>query len=160
MRADLAMSRAMPQGVAEVAADYLRLLPELERRLEKAEIAPRTSGAGLRIGGGKRQGWTPVDTSEVERWVLRHDWEIAAAGRILATLQEVTVTFIEAQVLYWCIWKGAPFDRLADFLDVRVDELVAAERSLLSKVAEAMGPVEKELAERGHRRLERMAEAN
>lgn len=114
----------------------------------------------MRIGGGKRQGWTPHDSSEVERWVLRHDWEIAAAGLVLATLQEVTVTFLEAQVLYWCVWKGAPFDRLADFLDVRVDEVEAAERSLLSKVAEAMGPVEKELAERGHRRRERMAEAN
>lgn len=113
----------------------------------------------LRAGGGRRPYWTPYDVSEVERFVLRHSWEITAAGRILATLQEVTVTFREAQVLYWSIWKGTPFNRLADFLDVRVDELEAAERSLLSKVAAAMGPLEQELAERGHRRLERMAEA-
>lgn len=92
--------------------------------------------------------------------MLRRNWEITAAGRIIATLQEVTVNFFEAQVLFWSVWKGASFDKLADFLDVRVDELEAAERSLLQKVADAMGPVEKELAERGHRRLERMAEAN
>lgn len=147
----------MPEALA-AAHDYLRLLPMLERAIERSEISPRTSGGALQIGGGKRK-WAPGDTSDVERWVLRHDWEITLASKIYNTLQEVTATFLEAQVLYWVIWKDAPFDAVADFLDVRVDEVKAAERSLLQKVADAMGPVEKELAERGHRRLGRMTHA-
>lgn len=83
--------------------------------------------------------------------MLRHDWEITAASRIHDTLLNIELTFCEAQVLYWVIWKHAPIDRVADFLDLRVDEVKQAERSLLTKVADAMGPLERETMENRHR---------
>lgn len=85
----------------------------------------------------------------MEAIVFRYAWEVEAARRIVQTLAQIELTFLEAQVLNWCYWKYAPLGRVADFLDVRIDELRAAEHSLLTKVAEAMGPVEEELAARG-----------
>lgn len=76
---------------------------------------------------------------------MRHDWEVTAATRIYATLSKITLTYLEAQVLSWRIWNDAPRDKLADFLDVHPDEVAAAERSLLAKVAEAMKPIETRL---------------
>lgn len=83
--------------------------------------------------------------SEVEAFVLRHDWEITAAARIHATLSRIELTFLEAQVLYWHIWKHAGLERVADFLDVRTDQLREARESLLAKVTAAMGAVEREI---------------
>lgn len=89
--------------------------------------------------------------SEVEAFVLRHDWEITAAIKIQSTLLDIELTFYEAQVLYWVIWKHAPIEKVADFLDLRIDEVKDAERSLLTKVADAMGPVERDIVENRRR---------
>lgn len=77
----------------------------------------------------------------MEAIVFRHAWEIDAARLIYQVLARVELTFLEAQVLHWCYWKDGPIERVADFIGVRVDQLRAAEETLLDKVAAAMEPV-------------------
>lgn len=138
-------SRPRTQPDRDQAIALLRLLPVVKKVLDSREITPRTSGGVLRIGGGKKRGWSPSRLSEVEAIVFRHAWEVEAARLIYQTLAELELTFLEAQVLNWCYWKDAPLERVADFLDVRVDQLRAAEETLLAKVVAAMGPVHQEL---------------
>ena len=134
-------SRPRTQPDRDQAIALLRLLPVVKKGLDSREITPRTSGGVLRIGGGKRRGWSPGKLSDVEAIVFRHAWEIDAARLIYQVLARVELTFLEAQVLHWCYWKDGPIERVADFIGVRVDQLRAAEETLLDKVAAAMEPV-------------------
>ena len=145
MPADLALSQRTPAVSPEEAAQFLLLLPLVDQALTSADIGPRTSGGVLRIGSGKRPRWTPTRISEPESFVLRHDWEISLAGRIHKVLCELELTFLEAQVLHHHFWKAIPLRTLADFLDVRTDQLREARESLLAKVTAAMGPLEREI---------------
>ena len=136
---DTSLKRPRDTRVEDADA-CLRLLPIIANWLDKAteEIAPRTSGGVLQVGSSKRPKWAPMNISEPESFVLRHDWEITLARRIHQALAGLELNFLEAQVLYRHFWKAVPLRPLADYLDVREVELAAAKNSLLQKAATAL----------------------
>src|SRR5690606_30838130 len=144
---DTSLKRPRDTRVEDADA-CLRLLPIIANWLDKAteEIAPRTSGGVLQVGSRKRPKWAPMNISEPESFVLRHDWEIMLARRIHQALAGLELNFLEAQVLYRHFWKAVPLRPLADYLDVTEAELAAAKESLLHKAAGALEELRQDLA--------------
>lgn len=111
----------------------LRLLQEQRHD----SIAPRTSGAVLRATGGSRH-WTPRSTSEPERFVLKHEADIMAE-KVLQKLRPLVLTWLEGAILLHHYSYEWPLEDVAEKTNVHVGDVAKARKSLVRKVAIALG---------------------
>ena len=94
------------------------------------------------MGGSRRR--SPVSLSEQEAYVLRHDEELLEE-RALAILRPLVLTWLEAAVLLHHYCYGWRLPDVASIVGRHYSEVRAAQDSLITKVATALGYIEGEV---------------
>lgn len=89
--------------------------------------------------GGK--GRRPSATSQPERWVIENEVEIERVQKFLDLIGNIELTWREAGVLLHHYYSGFTVDDVADIVGCHVTEAVAANDTLIKKVAVALGYV-------------------
>lgn len=121
--------------VEGIIAQSLLMLWKLDR--DRAE-AVRTSGGFIQVAS-TRQPRSPTATSEPERFVLRNEKAIVQTKAFLDAVRPILLTWLEAAVLVHFYYRGLRLHEVARLVRESVQTVADARRSLVRKVAVALG---------------------
>ncbi len=77
-------------------------------------------------------------TSQPEKWVLDNAEEIEHLERLLNTIKDIELTWLEAGVFLHYFSRGLDLGSTADIIGCHIYEAQAAEESLIRKVAKKL----------------------
>lgn len=89
-----------------------------------------------------RRRWSPHDLSPQEAFLLANEEEIRKADAIIQALRPVRLTWLEAAVFHHYYWHALDLFTVAEITERSPKELEAARRTLVTKVAAALGYIE------------------